>query len=84
MFHPTFTDRLEVTDYRTFLQTDADKRNHFHARLQSAGVRVTARGTWFLSAAHTDEDIERTLEAAERAFSETPARGVRSGRYDWG
>lgn len=74
VFHPAFTDRQDVTDYRTFLQTDADKRNHFNGRLQSAGVRVTARGTWFLSTAHTDEDIDRTLEAAERAFSETSAR----------
>jgi len=31
-------------------------------------VRPTSRGTWFVSAAHTDEDVAATLEAVERAL----------------
>ena len=36
--------------------------------LQDAGVRPTARGTWFLSYAHSDEDIEATLSAIGRSL----------------
>ena len=69
MFHPAFTEETAIDDYRSFARTDADKRNAFCAKLQSEGVRVTARGTWFQSTAHTDEDTEESLAAAERAFS---------------
>jgi len=31
--------------------------------LIARGIRVSTRGTWYLSAAHTDADIERTLAA---------------------
>jgi len=68
VFHPAFTDREQITSYRDFVATDTDKRMKFSTALHEAGVRVTARGTWFLSTAHTDEDIDITLEAADRAF----------------
>lgn len=68
VFHPAFTDGDDFHDYRGFLATDAAKRQAFNAILHEEGVRVTARGTWFLSAAHTDTDIEETLAAADRAF----------------
>jgi glutamate-1-semialdehyde 2,1-aminomutase len=70
VFHPAFTSAAEIVNFRSFGRTDAEKRNRFAARLQSGGVRVTARGTWFLSTAHTDEDIEQTLEVAERVMKE--------------
>ncbi len=68
VFHPAFTDREEITSYREFLTTDAHKRARFNALLHEEGVRVTARGTWFLSTAHSDTDIEESLAAADRAF----------------
>jgi glutamate-1-semialdehyde 2,1-aminomutase len=68
VFHPAFTDREEISSYREFLATDAYKRARFNALLHEEGVRVTARGTWFLSTAHSDADIEESLAAAERAF----------------
>jgi glutamate-1-semialdehyde 2,1-aminomutase len=67
-FHVAFTDDDDVHDYRSFSRIDAARRDRFNARLHSEGVRITARGTWFLSAAHSDEDIEESLAAAERAF----------------
>jgi glutamate-1-semialdehyde 2,1-aminomutase len=30
---------------------------------------------WFVSAAHTDEDVARTLEATEKAFESVAAEG---------
>ena len=59
-----------MMNYRDYIESDADKRNEFCARLQNAGVRLTARGTWLLSAAHTDEDIDQSINAADRALSE--------------
>ena len=37
--------------------------------LAHAGVRITSRGAWFMSAAHDERDVERTLAAAERALA---------------
>ncbi len=68
-FHVAFTGDPDVHDYRAFSRIDGARRDRFNARLHSEGVRVTARGTWFLSAAHSDEDIEESLAAAERAFA---------------
>ena len=31
--------------------------------LQERGIRVSTRGTWYLSAAHTDADIDRSIAA---------------------
>jgi hypothetical protein len=39
-------------------------------------VRTTARGSWWVSAAHTEEDVDRTLDAVDLALAEhqaTPA-----------
>jgi glutamate-1-semialdehyde aminotransferase len=38
------------------------------AALEAEGVRLTSRGTWFVSSAHTDDDIDLTLAAAARAL----------------
>jgi L-alanine-DL-glutamate epimerase-like enolase superfamily enzyme len=65
------TDFLRGEDfhnYREYLTTDAAKRSRFNALLHEEGVRVTARGTWFVSTAHSDADIDETLQAADRAF----------------
>jgi glutamate-1-semialdehyde 2,1-aminomutase len=35
--------------------------------LQDRGVRVVPEGIWFVSTAHTDDDVERTLAAVEDA-----------------
>jgi glutamate-1-semialdehyde 2,1-aminomutase len=70
VFHPAFTDGGDFHDYRGYLATDAAKRQRFNMLLHENGVRVTARGTWFVSAAHTDEDIEQTLRIADRALAQ--------------
>ncbi len=68
-FNTCFTDRREIVDYRDYAQhTDAECLRFFLKVLQDHGVRVTSRGTWFLSTAHTDQDIEDTLAAAEIAL----------------
>ena len=68
VFHPAFTTRERIDDYRQFTEVSAEKQSLFGAKLQSAGVRVSARGTWLLSTAHDDDDIEQTLTAAAEAM----------------
>jgi glutamate-1-semialdehyde 2,1-aminomutase len=68
VFNTAFTDRPDVTDYRAYAQTDLAKQRAFLRALQDHGVRVTSRGTWFLSTAHTEADVEETLAAAEAAL----------------
>ncbi len=65
VFQTCFTDRAAVRDYRDFAATDKVAAARFHAELTARGVNVVPRGLWFLSAAHTDEDVESTLAAVE-------------------
>ena len=69
VFHPAFTERDALHDYREFTEVNHEKQTLFGAKLQSTGVRLSARGTWLLSTAHTHEDIEQTLTAASEAMS---------------
>ena len=40
--------------------------------LVEEGVNALARGLWFVSAAHDRGDVERTIEAADRALARLP------------
>ena len=69
VFNTCFIDADEVTDYRTYSRQDLELQRAFLRALQAEGVRVTARGTWFLSVAHGNTEVDRTLEAAEAALA---------------
>jgi glutamate-1-semialdehyde 2,1-aminomutase len=72
-FNTAFGAAGPVTDYRSYARTDIPTQKRWLVALQNHGVRVTSRGTWFLSAAHTDADIDRTLEAARAALADIAA-----------
>lgn len=65
VFHIGFTDAATVNDYRDTLQYDKAKLQRFIAGLHDQGVRVIGRGLWYISAAHTREDIDHALRAAK-------------------
>jgi glutamate-1-semialdehyde 2,1-aminomutase len=70
VFNTSFTDAPAIYDYRDYAtKTDAARQLQFIARLADEGIRLTSRGTWFLSAAHTLGDVEQTVRAAERALA---------------
>jgi glutamate-1-semialdehyde 2,1-aminomutase len=58
-----------VRDYRSYAATDLPRQRRFLMALQDRGVRVTGRGTWFLSAAHDEDDIDATIRAASDALA---------------
>jgi glutamate-1-semialdehyde 2,1-aminomutase len=69
VFHTTFTEQTEIRNYRDYLNCDLPMQRRFVEALIENGIRITSRGTWFLSAAHTDKDIDATVEAADRALT---------------
>ncbi len=73
-FNTAFGADGPITDYRSYARTDIPRQKRFLQLLQDRGVRVTSRGTWFLSVAHTDADIDATLEAAARALRDPDPR----------
>jgi glutamate-1-semialdehyde 2,1-aminomutase len=68
VFHTAFTSVAAITDYRSYCSADAGRLSRFVSALFDRGVRITGRGTWFLSTAHTDADVEITLDAADKAL----------------
>lgn len=70
VFNTSFTDELHVVDYASFKRSHEAPLKAFLERLLMHGVRPTSRGTWFVSAAHTDSDVRNTLLAADNALDE--------------
>ncbi len=68
VFHTAFTDEKSITDYRSYHSGRLDLQSQFVMLLRERGVYITGRGTWFLSAAHTDGDVEQTLKTAKSAL----------------
>ena len=64
-----FTDK-EVVDYDTATSSDTDKYSLYFRAMQEQGIYLAPSQfeTAFVSLAHTDEDIEKTIEASRLAF----------------
>ena len=60
---------LDLRDYRDFLRLEFDVIHRFHREMLDEGVCFMRRGIMMLSAAHTEEDIKQTLQAAERVIT---------------
>ena len=69
VFALAFTDADDITDYRSHASlADHDKYRRFRRGMLENGVRLNGGGGWFVSAAHTEEDVRQTLEAADRVL----------------
>jgi len=69
MFCTYFTDR-EVYDYKTARQSDTEKFSRFFRYLLSRGVYIAPSQfeAGFISLAHSDRDIQKTVEVAYEAL----------------
>jgi glutamate-1-semialdehyde 2,1-aminomutase len=67
-FHVSFGGPADVTDYRSWAGRDVAAHDRFWEALQDRGIRTVPEGTWFVSAAHTEEDVARTLAAVDEAL----------------
>jgi glutamate-1-semialdehyde 2,1-aminomutase len=67
VFHISFSDH-PARSYRETLRADTALYSDFGLALLDEGVLVLPDGRWYLSTAHSDDDIDRTLEAARRTL----------------
>lgn len=68
---PAFSVSLGVeeplSDYRDFLRVDAQGYASFAEAMLDHSILCLGRGMWYVSTAHTDEEIALTIEAASEA-----------------
>ena len=71
MFGLFFTEQPEVACFQEVMKCDAAKFNRFFHLMLKQGIYLapSAFEAGFMSLAHSDEDIEATLQAADKAFS---------------
>ena len=70
MFHAGFTTAERIRDYRDTFSYDTAKYGRFVAGMQRRGIRLIGRGLWYLSAAHTTEDVQTALAATAQALAD--------------
>jgi glutamate-1-semialdehyde 2,1-aminomutase len=68
VFHVSFMDR-RARCYRDLLRADNQRYGDFVLALLDEGVLALPDGRWYISVSHSDETIEATLAAVERALS---------------
>lgn len=68
MFAISFTEIAQTKDYRDTLRADKAKLSRFIAAMHDEGVRVIGRGLWYISAVHTEEDIDLAISIVDKVL----------------
>lgn len=68
MCHTGFTTVEKVSDFRGTWSYDKAKYGLFVARMQDEGIRLIGRGLWYISAAHTEAEIDEAISTAEKVM----------------
>ncbi len=63
-----FGNDTELRDYRDTLADDREALRRFMVAALAEGIHMLADGRMYVSAAHTEQDIQETLAAASRAM----------------
>lgn len=71
MFGFFFSDEEKVTTYEQVMACDLERFKNFHEGMLKHGIYLapSAFEAGFISDAHSDEDIERTIQAADQVFA---------------
>ena len=64
----SFSNSGEAKDYRDILSNDTVKLRNFIVGMQERGIRIIGRGLWYISAAHTEEDIEQAVQMSKEVL----------------
>lgn len=79
-FHASFAPSdVEITRYEQLQNIDQHRYRALARALIDSGVWVAYRGIWYVSAAHTERDMDESLERIDeafRAFSRSPAPAI--------
>lgn len=68
MFNTGFTDMTNVKDYRDTLSFDKAKMRKFISAMHDNKIRIIGRGLWYISTAHTEEDIDQVIRTARKVL----------------
>lgn len=68
VFNIGFTAEREIGCLSSYQKCDQQRQQRFLLALLERGVRPTSRGTWFVSAAHSEPEVEATLAAVQGAL----------------
>ncbi|MEQ7802641.1 aspartate aminotransferase family protein [Pedobacter sp. ASV1-7] len=68
MFNTGFTDLGSVNNYRETFSYDKAKLSKFVAAMHDEGIRIIGRGLWYISAVHTEEEIDYTIEVVRNVL----------------
>lgn len=71
-FHCSFGTE-DATDYRSLSRLDSGRYAELATALVEHGIWVTARGVWYVSASHGDEELEAALTRFELAVAHLEA-----------
>jgi glutamate-1-semialdehyde 2,1-aminomutase len=70
MLHMGFTTATRVRDLRETFAYDKARYADFVRRMQDRGIRLIGRGLWYLSGAHTEEEIDHCIQTARTVLGE--------------
>ena len=68
-----FTKLAEVRSYRDFLQSDQQMLARYLRRILDEGIYLLPDGRMYVSAVHTEREVEQTVAAARKVFAEMAA-----------
>lgn len=71
MFGLFFTDQNRISSFAEVMACDSERFNRFFHAMLDQGIYLapSAFEAGFVSAAHSDDDIEATIAAARKAFA---------------
>lgn len=71
MFGMFFSEREKISHFSDVMQCNTERFNQFFHSMLASGINLAPSSfeAGFISAAHTDEDINNTIAAADKAFA---------------
>lgn len=66
----SLTDRETLNDYRDWATRDDKTYQSLVTKLMFKGIRTTGRGSWYVSTAHTNADVDQTLTSFEQILDQ--------------
>ncbi len=73
MLQMGFSKKERCVDWRDTLAYDRPRYKSFLDRMQDRGIRLIGRGLWYVSAAHTEADIDHAVAVAGDVLGEMAA-----------
>jgi glutamate-1-semialdehyde 2,1-aminomutase len=68
-FHLSFGSDEKIRNYEDLVKQNEAFYKSFVAVIRESNIWITDRGIWYLSMAHTQEDVKETLERFDNALS---------------